>query len=554
MYSKDLRHCVHTHSGAVMFHKHSILLIALSLACTACTKAPETAPDAEVARANGNPTAPTIDTGQITGEQLADGTRVYRGLPFAAPPVGDLRWRPPARPVSWEGARDATRFGSVCPQSSGVAAYVGTAMPPIDEDCLYLNVWTPATVTNARLPVMVWFHGGGLVGGWGHQSSYDGTAIASRGVVLVSINYRLGPLGFLALPELSAESPDGASGNYGMLDQVAALEWVRRNIAAFGGDPDRVTIFGESAGGTSVVALMASPMSRGLVNGAIAQSPWVTDSNFVPLKTSGKFVPSAESQGAGWVANFTEGGADLDTLRKLPASALVGDDKPALPAFVTVGGPFMPVSSETAFKTGRQLNVPAIIGTNANEGTIFMATLYDSRPKFLSAALVQYGQTGQKLLDLYPGEDGPALARAADQYLTDTMFLRAARGALDGMANVPARAWQYHFTRINPSAPALGANHGWEIVYVFNTSAMSDRTAVEATDAALAAAMIDYWTQFAKTGDPNGPGLAAWPDYDPENRAFVELGDTIRTDRALGAQRLDRLEAILDQAPALKSP
>jgi para-nitrobenzyl esterase len=542
-----------------MLLKHSIFLIALSLVCTACTKAPaptETAPDAGVARANGDPTALTIDTGHITGEQLADGTRAYRGLPFAAPPVGDLRWRPPARPASWEGTRDATRFGSVCPQSSGIATYVGTAMPPINEDCLYLNVWTPATVADARLPVMLWIHGGGLVGGWSNQPSYDGTAIASRGVVLVSVNYRLGPLGFLALPELSAESPDGASGNYGMLDQIAALEWVRRNIAAFGGDADRVTIFGESAGGTSVVTLMASPMSRKLVNGAIAQSPWVTNSNFVPLKTPGKFAPSAESQGADWVATISEGGADLDELRKLPASALVGDDKPALPMFVTIGGPFMPVSSETAFKTGRQLNVPVIIGTNANEGSIFMGTLYDSRPKFLAAVQAQYGEAGLKLLDLYPGKDESVLARAADQYLTDTMFLRAARGALDGMANVPASAWQYHFTRVNRSAPALGANHGREILYVFNTGAgfMTDSTAADDTDAALAAAMIGYWTQFAKTGDPNPPGRATWPDYDPENRTFLEFGDVIRTGRGLGAQRLDRLVVILDQAPALKSP
>jgi len=535
-----------------MPRKSSICLIVFSLLCTACTKAPETEPDAGVG-ANSDPTALTIDTGRITGEQLADGTRAYRGLPFAAPPVGELRWRPPARPASWEGTRDATRFGSICPQTSAVGTYLGTGVPPMSEDCLFLNVWTPATVSDARLPVMVWIHGGGLVGGWGNQSSYDGMAIASRGVILVSINYRLGPLGFLALDELSAELPDGASGNYGMLDQIAALGWVRRNIAAFGGDPDRVTIFGESAGGTSVVALMASPMSRGLVNGAIAQSPWVTDSNFVPLKTAGEFTPSAESQSADWVATISGGGADLDELRKLPASELVGDGKPWMPMFVTVGGPFMPVSSETAFKTGRQLNVPAIIGTNANDGGLFMGTLYDSSPKFLAAVQAQYGAAGQELLELYTGlysgKDGSSLARAADRYLTDTMFLRVARATLDGMANVRASAWQYHFTRVNASAPALGANHGREILYVFNTGAGFDDT-----DAALAAAMIDYWTQFAKTGDPNGPGRPTWPYYDPENRTFLELGDVIRTGRGLGAQRLDRLGVILDQAPALESP
>jgi para-nitrobenzyl esterase len=340
-----------------------------------------------------------------------------------------------------------------------------------------------------------------------------------------------------------------------MLDQVAALKWVRRNIAAFGGDPDRVTIFGESAGGTSVVALLASPMSKGLVNGAIAQSPWVTDSNFAPLKTSGKFVPSAESQGADWVATISESGADLDKLRKLPASALVGDGKPWLPMFITVDGPFMPVSSETAFKTGRQLNVPVIIGTNANEGSIFMGTIYDSRPKFLAAVKAQYGEISEKLLDLYPGKDGSALASAADQYLTDTMFLRAARAALDDMSNVTANAWQYHFTRVNSSAPSLGANHGREILYVFNTgiSFMKDSAPADDTDATLAAALIDYWTQFAKTGDPNVPGRSTWPEFHPENREFLEFGDVIRAGSGLGAERLDRLVAILDQAPALES-
>ncbi|MDG2075051.1 MAG: carboxylesterase family protein, partial [Arenicellales bacterium] len=450
--------------------------------------------------------------------------------------------------------RDATRFGAVCPQTSDIARYTGTVMPPMNEDCLYLNVWTPATSTDARLPVMVWIHGGGLVGGWGNQSSYDGTAIASRGVILVSINYRLGPLGFLALPELSTESPDGASGNYGMLDQIEALKWVRRNIAAFGGDPDRVTIFGESAGGTSVVALLASPMSKGLVNGAIAQSPWITDSNFAPLKTSGKFVPSAESQGVEWLSSISESGADLDRLRKLPASTLVGDGKPWLPMFVTIGSPFMPVSSEVAFSTGQQLNVPVIIGTNANEGSIFMGTIYESRPKFLAAVQAQYGETSKKLLDLYPGKDGSALASAADQYLTDTMFLRAARGMLDNMANVTASAWQYHFTRVNSSAPALGANHGSEIPYVFNSgpSFMKDRTTAEDTGATLAAAMIGYWTQFAKTGDPNGLGRTAWPQFDPENRGFLEFGDLIRTGSGLGTERLDRLVDILDQASTLE--
>ena len=241
-----------------------------------------------------------LDTGLVAGDVVEEGAQmlVFRGIPYAAPPVGEQRWKPPTPVDAWEGVRDAKQFSAACPQGPGLARLTGEGLPTLSEDCLYLNVWTGAAGTDAKQPVMVWIHGGGLSLGWGHQRTYDGTDLAARGVVLVSINYRLGALGFLAHPLLSAEG--GVSGNYGLLDQVAALQWVQRNIAAFGGDPGNVTIFGESAGGTSVQALLASPHAKGLFHRAIAQSPWLNDTNYATLKGASSTAPGAEERGRQW--------------------------------------------------------------------------------------------------------------------------------------------------------------------------------------------------------------------------------------------------------------
>ena len=479
----------------------------------------------------------SIDSGRLSGTILEDGVRVFKGIPYAAPPVGELRWRAPAALQGWEGIRSATEFGSICPQPSGLAAMSGGLLPKTDEDCLYLNVWTPALSADESLPVMVWIHGGGLFLGWSNQSGYDGQKIANRGVVLVSINYRLGPLGFLAHPALTKEA--GSSGNYGFMDQVAALEWVERNISSFGGNPNQVTIFGESAGGTSVITLLSSSSAKGLVDGAIAQSPWFTENNVAKLAGEA----SAENMGSTWTEAIAPG-KGLSALRQIPAEYLVGDGKVDLPMYVTVDGDFLASSVESIFAGGEQLDVPLIVGTNADEGTMFVTMEgYDNRADFEKGLRDIYGDASAAMLDLYPVTEDKEVRGAVNQWLTDTWFLRAARGFLDSASNKTSPAYQYHFTRAVPGNP-LGAHHGAELRYVFNSlggqSAFGGSTAAE--DLALAESIIAYWTQFAKTGNPNLNGLEPWPEYGA-TRSYLELGDNIRSGRALGAQRLDQLEA-----------
>ena len=484
------------------------------------------------------------DKGTVAGQRLSSGVHVFKGIPYAAAPVGDLRWRAPIPGSAWDTTRDATQFGKICPQPPTFAQMTDQPLPETDEDCLFLNIWTPAKTSADALPVMVWIHGGCLSVGWSNQGLYDGEELAKRDVIVVSINYRLGPLGFLALPELSAES--GASGNYGFLDQVDALQWVQSNIEGFGGDPGRVTIFGESAGGTSVVALVASPMTEGLIHGAIAQSPWVTDTNVANLDTPRTFVESAEDMGSKWIDTVApdEESRTLEALRAIPASELVGSGEASLPMYITVDGTFMPDDIEAVFQSGAQRNVPLILGTNSDEGTLVLG-VYGNREQFQTAAHATYGDRADALLALYLQED-TSVPDAANQFLTDTWFLRATRAILGGMNSVSAPTFQYHFTRVRGANP-LGAHHGAEIGYAFNTLVAQEGDAPEVVDEALTTAMMGYWTQFAKSGDPNAEGLVEWPAYSGEERSFLELGDTIVVGSALGAERLDQLESILGQ-------
>ena len=317
---------------------------------------------------------------------------------------------------------------------------------------------------------MVWIHGGGLTLGWGHQGIYDGTRLAEEGVVFVSINYRIGALGFLAHPLLNAEA--GVSGNYGLKDQIAALQWVQRNIEAFGGDPGNVTIFGESAGGTSVHALLASPWSKGLFHRAIAQSPWVTDSNYARLHESLPTVGSATESGRAWIdANF--GAVDsVAALRALSADDVFAAQERGYSVAVTIDGAFMPDHAAEVIARGEQADVPVIAGSNTDEGTIFLGALPFNTPEAYRAAMQEgFGDHAPTILDLYPATDAASLIAAKNQLITDTWFVQGTRNLLAGMSGVSAKGWHYHFSRRSTETPALRAYHGMEIVYASATSA-----------------------------------------------------------------------------------
>lgn len=491
--------------------------------------------------------------GKLQGDVLDtdSGLTVYRGIPFAAAPVGELRWKAPQPVAKWSGARDATEFGAICPQGPALAFMMGIPLPETSEDCLFLNVWTAASEGDDPRPVMVWIHGGGLSLGWSNQPDYDGSAFASKGVVLVSINYRLGPLGYLAHPALSKEAA-GESGNYGFLDQLAALQWVQRNIAQFGGDPDNVTIFGESAGGTSVHALMASPLAAGLIHRAIAESPWVTDTNIRPLRGENGLHGSAEDVGVAWATAMLGDGAKqtAGALRALDAGTIItrtaqGGALGSYEPHVTYGTDFMPESSEDRYTAGKQNDIPLMAGTNRNEGTMFMAFQpITDRAEFLETLKPVYGDQAEEVAKLYPSSNADELKVQQDRFLTDTWFLRGTRRMLLGMDKVSSPAFQYFFTRVNPENPAWGAHHAAELGYVFNTLQGEN---YDETDDRLAELMIDYWVQFARTGDPNGSGRPAWPEFDGKKQAYLELGDEVKTGNALERDINDRLEAIRGQ-------
>jgi para-nitrobenzyl esterase len=521
----------------------SLRLAPLGLFALVLLSQPVTAAPAEQVR---------LDSGLIEGQSLDDGSglRVWKGIPYAAPPVGELRWRPPEPVAGWDGVRATKEFGTICPQPPMLATMTGEQLPPSSEDCLYLNVWTSAPSADARLPVMVWIHGGGLSLGWSQQAVYDGTAFAKRGVVLVSINYRLGPLGFLSLPDLSRESEHHASGNYGFLDQIAALEWVKRNIAAFGGDPENVTIFGESAGGTSVHALLTSPRAEGLYHRAISESSWITENNIAHLTEASPFGPSAEGLGSSWVSKLAGGGdTSLAALRKIPAAELIAKSALGYRPVIAIDGWFMPEHGEKAFGEGKGRKVPLIAGSNADEGTMFMGGLGFGKVDAYRDGLKKiYGDQASAVLALYPVASDAELDATLNRYLTDSWFLRATRGMLLGTAHAGAPTFQYHFTYPSRAMPNWGAHHAAELGFVFNNpGGIGAGKAPEWNEAErrIADAMIGYWVQFAKTGDPNRDGLPAWPKFDAGSEAYLEFGEQIKAGDHLCAGRCAELDRIL---------
>jgi para-nitrobenzyl esterase len=447
---------------------------------------------------------PTVG-GQVSGV-AAGGVESFKGIPFAAPPVGALRWRAPQPAASWSGVRDGAAFAPACPQH--LPAAWGAPDPKWSEDCLYLNVWRPETAkAGTRLPVMVWIYGGGFTVGYGGSAIYDGANLARNGVVVVNMNYRLGRLGWFAHPELTRESAGQGTGDFGLMDQIAALVWVKRNIAAFGGDPSNVTIFGESAGGMSVNLLMTSPAARGLFAKAITESGLG--------RVSAKSLATAEARGVGFAK--AAGALDLDALRRLPVEAFINgvsqpEDDPDNGVGPIVDGVIAPENVDVAFAAGHEAKVPWIVGSNNYEASLFPALLADPDGKVLVLAPAPVRPLVMKTFD--PDITGDHKVMAAN-LLTDNIFTEPARYLAAQHEKNGAPVWRYFFGYV-PEAerPSPGAGHGAEIQFVFGTLGTFHGSAKGFTDAdrATAANLGRYWTDFAKAGDPNGTGLPNWAE------------------------------------------
>ena len=510
----------------------------LRFAAFACTAA-----FAFVSTARAQAPKPVRTQAGLVQGTTQDGITVYKGIPFGAPPVGDLRWRPPQPPAPWKGVKETDKFAPACMQNPIVMPALGIESVPVSEDCLYLNVWTPAKSPRDKLAVMVWIYGGGFTGGGTSLSQYDTMSFAKKGVVYVSIAYRLGVFGFLADPELTTEQ-GGHSGNYGLLDQIAGLEWVKRNIAAFGGDPHRVTIFGESAGGISVSMLAASPLAKGLFEGAISES----GGNFAPARSDGEggenmvSLATAERSGAALLAKLDV--KSIADARKLPAEVLLKTRGAGLgTTWPNFDGYVLPGDQYDLYKAGRYNDTPVLIGWNADEGALFVRTTTQS--SYLASIHSGYGEYADKILSVYPGNSDSEALRSARDMARDTLFgwstwTWARLQSQTGKGEV----FVYYFSHRPPypDTPEFkdwGAAHGSELSYVFEkfASTMSPSDA----DKAMADQVSSYWVNFAKTGDPNGTGLPAWPAFTDADQQVMNLNDP---SHAIPTPNLDKLKVL----------
>jgi para-nitrobenzyl esterase len=525
-----------------------------------------------------------IDSGELQGEFSPDtGIASFKGVPYAAAPVDGLRWQPPQATVPWSDVLQADSHGPNCVQSTeGLGGFLDLMMDgvglaqwkrwvvsagmsaaaggSVSEDCLTLALYAPME-TAEPLPVMVWYHGGGHQFGAGDAMNYDASLLAQRGVVVVSINYRLGVFGFFAHPELSAESPHGSSGNYGTLDQIFALQWVRDNIAAFGGDPDNVTIFGESAGAHSVGQVMASPLAAGLFHKGIAQSGIGTH-NFLPLQGAEE---SGENMGLELARELgLEGDKQLTALRGLDAQQIndtfvAGSGELFGLSHPVVDGWVFPQATGDSFASASQAQVPLMIGTNADEGTL-LAPLFGSPfighlpPQNVAEyeAMVQevYPDSAEQVLALYPVHSDEDLFQAINNLFGDHFFGMQAWFAANEMSRQGLPTWLYFFTRTSPVPEQwAGAYHGADIQFVFG--GFFPLFPKNDFDDGLADTMMDYWTNFARSGDPNGEGLPAWAGFDSNDPQELELGRQVKMQPVARRHNYELL--VTDQWKKLKS-
>jgi para-nitrobenzyl esterase len=484
-----------------------------------------------------------IDSGPISGK-VENGVRIFLGIPYAAPPVGELRWKPPQEIASWTQERNFTDFSPSCPQPKQQDT------GKFSEDCLYLNVWTTAENQDKRLPVMVWIHGGAFNFGSASQPEYNGKNLAKKGVVVVTINYHLGPLGFLVHPLLSKESAHNTSGNYGFLDQIAALKWVQKNIAAFGGNPDRVTIFGQSAGSRSVSLLMISPLSAGLFHRAIAESGGpIIGSEYLSPAFSGNMA-NVSKMGQKLTAKLGCDKAEdvLAAMRAKSAREWVEAadcktdlfDDEALFFAPVFDGWVLPKDPLAAYSGGQQHDVPIIVGSTLNEGNLYLADQTDlSVEKYKSFLKSRFADNSGKAFEMFPAYKAKDVAPAIDSIVTVAANAQPARLVAQSMERKKSKAYLYQFTRLPDTAMArkLGVHHGVELAYVFGNMNKSD--GYDDTDMELSKKVMDYWVNFAKTGNPNGKGLPYWPAYKSKSDFNLEFSDTIHTNKHLFKKECD---------------
>jgi para-nitrobenzyl esterase len=464
-----------------------------------------------------------LGSGEIGGSvESAPGVRAFKGIPFAAPPVGALRWTAPQPVAKWSGVRDASKYGNVCIQppgpSSGPQARLNIAnmagSPPTSEDCLYLNVWTGAASSNEKRPVMIWWFGGAFTEGGGSVPLYDGTALAKKGVVVVTMNYRLGAFGFFTHPALTAESPHKASGNYGLMDMLASARWVKNNIAAFGGDPNNVTVFGQSAGAMAIASLVASPESKGLFKRAISESGAWMGLGMAPGMTT---RAQAEERG---VKTATDAGVSTAAeLRAMSAADVTAKLRSGgCPGCMIVDGWVIPEDPSATFAAGKQNAVDVLVGSNKEELSFGRGA---TAQQFEAGARMRWGDLADEFLKLYPHATDEEAARSNIESTADGTFWHM-RLYADYQVKKGNKAYLYFFAQNPPATdgkPTFPAAHAAEVPYVFNNlgqmhlfpdSSVAEVSAKSAPDKKVADEMSSYWTNFAKTGDPNGPGLPKW--------------------------------------------
>ena len=457
--------------------------------------------------------------------------RVFKGIPFAAPPVGPLRWKAPQPAAKWDGVRKAEAFGPRCIQAGGGGGRAGgPPAPPTSEDCLYINIWTAATSAGAKLPVMVWSYGGAFTGGAGSLPNYDGEALARKGVVFVTYNYRLGPFGFYAHPELTKESGRSASGNYGVMDLAAALKWVQANVAAFGGDPGRVTLVGESAGAALESVLAGSKEGRGFYHRIIGES-----ASWSGVRME-KMMTLSEAEQAGKDAAAKIGASSLADLRTKPA-----DDIMKMAAYggrPIVDGWYVTEDLSATYAKGRQSDVDVLVGSNENEaGFPFFGVPKGTAAEFTAQVKDRFADRADQFLKLYPSGSDAESNTAQVKSFNDEVAWNMRSWALSQSKQRKGKAYLYYFTKVPPAngnQPSRGAIHTAEIPYALGNG---PRTWTDA-DHALSETMTSYWVNFASTGNPNGKNVPVWPEFKGASGRTMILGEKVEAGEPLDAQKI----------------